>query len=64
MLGHRLRRWPNINSTLDQSVVLAGIPQRSRIRESDQPVLQIRWLARTTPKYLCINRGEQRFFSI
>ena len=25
MLAHRLRRWPNINPTLDQSLVLAGI---------------------------------------
>ena len=25
MLGHRLRRWPNIKSSLDQRIVLAGI---------------------------------------
>ena len=25
MLGHRLRRWPNISQTLDRCVVFAGI---------------------------------------
>ena len=25
MLGHRLRRWPNIDHTLDQRLVLAGL---------------------------------------
>ena len=26
MLAHRLRRWPNIKSALDQHIVFAGLP--------------------------------------
>ena len=32
MLAHRLRRWPNINSTLGQRVVFAGL-ERDRVAQ-------------------------------
>ena len=30
MLGYRLRRWPNIETTLDQSLMLAEMTYRAR----------------------------------
>ena len=31
MLGHRLRRWPNIDPTLDKGLVFAGTPSMDDI---------------------------------
>ena len=39
MLGHRLRRWPNIKPTLIQRLVFAGIERQVTVGMIDQLLL-------------------------
>ena len=41
MLGHRLRRWPNIETTLDSRLVLAGLPTHILHAQSDALLFDI-----------------------